>query len=111
MKVNELREIIKKYKKEEQEKIIVELYKRIPKEKKEEYSIDEFIKNLDVKVEKEDTQISIESLEKEVTYFLQCASNELYAIPNKIIPKNERSKWRFKVKTFYKQLNSFAPRD
>lgn len=33
----------------------------------------------------------------------------MYVKPNKIIPKTERSKWRFKVKTFYKQLNAFLP--
>lgn len=110
MKVNELREIIKKYNETEKEKIIIELYKRIPKNVKEDYNIDEYIKNVNVKVEKENKEISIEKLEKEVNYFLECANDDLYVRPNKIIPKNERSKWRFKVKTFYKQLNSFPSR-
>lgn len=109
MKVNELREITKKYNETEKEKIIVELYKRIPKNIKEDYNIDDFITNLNVKIEKENTEITIERLEKEVKYFLECAYDDLYARPNKIVSKNERSKWRFKVKTFYKQLNSFLP--
>ena len=107
MKVNELREIIKKYKEEEKEKIIVELYKRIPKNVKEDYNIDNYIINLNTSTEKTSEKISIERLEKEVTYFIECASDDLYVRPNKIIPKAERSKWRFKVKTFYKQLNTF----
>ena len=105
MKVNELREITKKYNETEKEKIIVELYKRIPKNIKEDYNIDDFITNLNVKIEKENTEITIERLEKEVKYFLECAYDDLYARPNKIVSKNERSKWRFKVKTFYKNYS------
>ena len=109
MKIDELREIIKKYNETEREKIIVELYKRIPKSIKEDYNIDDYIINLNTKVEKEKVNVTIERLEKEVNYFLDCAWNDLYATPNRIISKNDRSKWRFKVKTFYKQLNSFLP--
>ena len=109
MKINELREIIKKYNEKDREKLIVELYKRIPKSIKEDYNIDEYIINLNTKMEKENIEITIERLEKEVNFFIECAYNDLYARPNKIISKNDRSKWRFKVKTFYKQLNSFLP--
>ncbi len=109
MKVNELREIIKKYDEAEKEKIIVELYKRIPKNIKEDYNIDAYIADINAKAEKGDKQITIEELEKQVNYFLECAYANLYAEPNRIISKTERSKWRFKVKTFYKQLNSFLP--
>lgn len=109
MKVSELREIIKKYNEEDKEKIIVELYKRIPKRTKEDYNIDNYIMNLNVKVEKLDKEFTIERLENEVNYFVECANSDLYASPNKIISKSERSKWRFKVKNFYKKLNSFLP--
>lgn len=109
MKVSELREIIKKYNEEDKEKIIVELYKRIPKRTKEDYNIDNYIMNLNVKVEKSDKEFTIERLEKEVNYFVECTNSDLYASPNKIISKSERSKWRFKVKNFYKKLNSFLP--
>lgn len=111
MKVSELREILKKYNKEEIEKIVVQLYKKVPKKIKEENDIDGFITNLDLnaKVKKEVEVVKMEDLEKEVNYFLQCANNNLYCEPNKIIPKGERSKWRFKVKAFYKKLNSFDP--
>lgn len=46
MLVSELRVEISKYSQKELENIIVELYKRIPKAKKEEYNIDEHIKNI-----------------------------------------------------------------
>lgn len=109
MKVNELREILKNYNETDKEKIIVELYKRIPKNIKEDYNIDEYIKNINKKIDNKDNKVSIEYLEKEVKYFIECANDDLYVRPNRVIPKNERSKWRFKVKTFYKELNSFIP--
>ncbi len=105
MKVDELRKIIKKYNTDEKEKIIVELYKKIPKSIKEDYDIDGYINELNKTVKKEDKQESFEQLEKEIEYFLDCAWDNLYCTPNKIIPKNERSKWRFKVKKFYKKLS------
>ncbi len=37
MLVKELKDVISKYSKEEKDKIIIELYKRIPKSKKEDY--------------------------------------------------------------------------
>ena len=98
MKVVELREELKKYKEVDKDKIIIELYKRIPKKVKEEYDIDSFIKDVNAKKETKEESKDIETLVKEVDYFLKCAREGLYASPNRIIPKNERSKWRFKAK-------------
>ena len=109
MKVVELREELKKYKEVDKDKIIIELYKRIPKKVKEEYDIDGFIKDVNAKKETKEEAKDIETLVKEVDYFLECAREGLYASPNRIIPKNERSKWRFKAKKFYKELNSYKP--
>ena len=108
MKVLELKNELKKYKSSDKDKIIIELYKRIPKRVKEDYNIDEFIKNIDVKKETKKEVRYINTLEKEINYFLQCAKMGLYASPNRIISKSERSKWRFKVKEFYKELNSIS---
>lgn len=109
MLVSELRKEIEKYDKNELKNIIVELYKRIPKNKKEDYNIDEFIK--DIKKNKTSTkkEISFEDLQKEIIYFLQLVDNDYYAIPNKIVSKKERSSWRFKVKRYYKDLNNILP--
>ncbi len=108
MLISELKSEIKKYKKEELEKIIVELYKRIPKSKKEDYDIDYFIKNIDSKkVEKK--EVNFETLTKEISYFLGCVDNGLYRVPNRIISKKERSTWRFKVKRYYKELIKVLP--
>ena len=46
MKIPELRNIIQKYNSNDKDKIIVELYKRIPKRVKEDYDIDDFITNI-----------------------------------------------------------------
>ena len=109
MLVSELRKEIEKYDKNELKNIIVELYKRIPKNKKEDYNIDEFIK--DIKKNKTSTkkEISFEDLQNEIIYFLQLVDNDYYAIPNKIVSKKERSSWRFKVKRYYKDLNNILP--
>lgn len=111
LKVNELKDILKKYNEKDKDKIIIELYKRIPKAKKEEYNIDEYISDINKKVEKDDKNVSltIEALEGKIEYFCECARSELYVSPNRVIPKAERSKWRFRVMSFYKQLNSFSP--
>lgn len=109
MLVSELRKIITKYNNDEKDKIIVELYKRIPKNIKEEYDIDKFITTLDNKKPKETKVLSIEELEKEINYFIDCANKGLYECPNKIISKKERSNWRFKVRNYYKLLNQFLP--
>jgi len=111
MLVKELKDTIKNYNDEEKVKIIVELYKRIPKIKKEDYDIDNFIINIkDSKNKKNETEVlSFDNLEKQVNYFLQCVNMGLYASPNKIVSKSERSNWRHKVKKYYKDLNSFKP--
>ena len=109
MLVKELRDVTKNYNEKELNDIIVELYKRIPKSIKEEYNIDNYLINLKdaKKIKKEEEPISFENLTKEIIYFIECVDNDLYAYPNKIINKNERSKWRFKVKKFYKELNKY----
>ena len=109
MLVSELKTEIEKYDKKELKSIIVELYKRMPKNKKEDYNIDEFIKDINNNNNKMNKKIDFETLQKEIIYFLQCVDHEYYAIPNKIISKKERSSWRFKVKRYYKELNNILP--
>ena len=76
MKVVEIRNELKKYNMEEKDKIIIELYKRIPKRVKEEYDIDGYLKNIKVnentKKEKE-VKLTFEELASEINYFLECA--------------------------------------
>ena len=108
MLVNELKKELAKYDRKDMEKIVIELYKRVPKHKKEEYQIDDFIKNVK-KTKSVMKAVTIEELQKEIIYFLECVDNEYYVIPNRVIPKKERSTWRFKVKRFYKELIKYDP--
>lgn len=68
MLVSEIRKELRKYNHKELENIILELYKTIPKKK------------------------------KEIIYFLDCVDNGYYSSPNRIISKKERSSYRFKIK-------------
>ena len=62
---------------------LTELFNAVPTA----YNIDEYIINLNTKMEKENIEITIERLEKEVNFFIECAYDDLYARPNKIISK------------------------
>lgn len=70
MLVKDVRKEIEKYNKLELTEIIVELYKRIPKSKKEEYNIDDFIRDAQTKKKKVKKEVSFIDLQKEITYFL-----------------------------------------
>lgn len=108
MKVSELREKLSKLKKDEVVKIASEFYKLIPKSKKEDYDVDSYIDNSGKKKKssKPEKEIRLQQLEIEVNTFIENARNQYYLIPNRVIPKKERSKWRFKVKRWYKELTN-----
>ncbi len=67
MKVNELREKIEKYARADLERITVELYKAIPKAKKEDMAVDELIANPSSKKKKPTGKaVSLATLREEV---------------------------------------------
>lgn len=107
MKVQELRTLIKKYDRGALENIIVELYKTIPKAKKEYDGIDVYLNNVSTgkKIEKT-TTFNFEDLASEIELFLSQAKEGLYYKPNNIVSKEQRTKWRFKVKNYYKVLSN-----
>lgn len=104
MKVPELRKEVEKKEKDELINIIVQLYKIVPKEKKEDYNIDYTIIHGITKIQKQEEHVDIEKLSKEIDNFIDLAYDQCYFAPNKIVPKNERPKWRFKVKNYLKLL-------
>jgi len=106
MKVKELREKLGKLKKEEIIKLAVEFYKLVPKAKKEDNDLDSLIDNPNEKKSKKDTssQISLSEIETDVNTFIENAKEQYYLYPNRVVPKKERSTWRFKVKKWYKEL-------
>jgi len=107
MLVNELRAAMEKYDKPVLKEIIVTLYKSIPKSRKES-GLDDLLLNFSKENEKaaknKPAAVDFDRLEKQVLYFINCAADDLYFKPNKIISKTQRSKWRFEVKRFIKDL-------
>lgn len=112
MKIPELKLQIQNYSSEELQLLVIGLYKAIPKSIKEDNGIDEFLKNPAAhggkKPKKSDAVRPIDEIEEEVNAFVDAAGDGFYFIPNRIIPKNERPKWRFIVKRLYKELSLAA---
>jgi hypothetical protein len=115
MLIGEVRKIIKKYSSKELQLIISEMYKSIPKSVKEDKDIDEIINNPDEfskpkakRIKKKIPLPDIEELQDDIEEFVGNAMAQNYYAPNRIIPKKERSKWRFIVKNFYKDLLASA---
>lgn len=69
MLVKDVRKEIEKYNKLELTEIIVELYKRIPKSKKEEYNIDDFIRDAQTKKKKVKKEVSFIDLQRKLLIF------------------------------------------
>ncbi|MEM6698264.1 MAG: hypothetical protein AAF599_07705, partial [Bacteroidota bacterium] len=106
MKVAELREKLSKMKKEELIKVASEFYKLIPKAKKEDYGLDDFINNPSKRQKKASSKqaLTLDEIQPELRTFIANAKEQYYLYPNKVVPKKERSTWRFKVKKWYKEL-------
>lgn len=105
MKIAELREKLEKLKKEDLIKVASEFYKLIPKAKKEYYGIDDLVDNpTSAKKSAKKATLSLIEIEKEVEQFIDHASSQYYLFPNRVVPKKQRSTWRFKVKKWYKEL-------
>jgi len=107
MKVGELRDGLQKLEKDDLVRILVEVYKKIPKKVKEAQEIDEIIFNLGHKVEKIEIEIPprpaavLLSISK---LFYQNAMAQNYLAPNRIIPKERRKNWRFEVRELVIEL-------
>jgi hypothetical protein len=114
MKLPELKEIIKRYNTEELSFLVAELYKAIPKAKKEEAQIDALILNPSStgKAEKAEAKKNqtpdLLLLQFDISSFLTNVKDGNYTSPNRIVSKAERPKWRFKVKAFIKDLEQVA---
>ena len=109
MKIQEFRNVITKADRKDLERIAAELYKQIPKAKKE--SEADILIN-DILSHKESAgrktpglKVDFPALKSEIDVFLDRVDENLYFAPNRIVPKSKRSKWRFEVKAFVKQLD------
>lgn len=113
MKLDELRDLIKKHKRSELEFIIAELYKAISKSQKEDLNIDELIaKPIRETLSKSKTGKTkiraFEDIEAETLAFIGNAKAGNYLSPNREVSKNERAKWRFVVKRLFKEITASA---
>lgn len=113
MKLDELRTLIKKHKREDLEYIIAELYKAIPKAKKEDIDADELISHPQKAVKSKEPKAKaqtrpIKEIEAETLTFIRNAKDGNYGMPNRDVPKNERSKWRFVAKRLFNELTLAA---
>jgi hypothetical protein len=77
---------------------------------KEDHGIDHLICNSAPKPSKRKSDVvpNIEALAFETERFVSNAYSEYYYIPNSVIPKRERSQWRFTVLRLFKELNQAA---
>lgn len=110
MKIQEFRDKMKQCKREDVEKIAAELYKLLPKSKKEADAdpiIEEIIsgKAASAPNKTKNAVMDFESLKNQINVFLEYVDNDYYLMPNRIVPKNKRSKWRFEVKNYIKMIN------
>ncbi|GJM63211.1 hypothetical protein [Persicobacter diffluens] len=105
MKVADLRSQLKTLKQEEIVQLAVEFYKLIPKAKKEDHDLDGLIMNPKrAKTTTAKTTLSLQDMKVDIENFVDNAKNQYYLMPNRVVPKKERSTWRFKVKRWYKEL-------
>lgn len=111
MTIAEIKKVVKSKKKSELEELVLTLYKLIPKKIILDEGIDKIFLlkkadepiNYDSKIAKEQVLI------KEISTFLNHFLAGHYGMPNRIISKAKRSKWRFEVMKFYKDIIGIFP--
>jgi len=113
MKVAELKKTIGGYRSAQLRILLVEMYKAMPKHVKEDHGIDELICNSASKLSKRTSDVvpNIEALVSETERFVGNAYNDYYYIPNPVVPKRERSQWRFTVLRLFKNINHAATKE
>lgn len=106
MKVQELRDHLKKADREKVEKAFVESYKQLSKAKKEETDqiIIDILSGNDLEKRDSTQQKDFITLKQEVEEFIGNAYAQNYYTPNRVIPKSKRPKWRFLVKGYIKEF-------
>jgi len=107
MKVAELNKTIGGYTTEQLRRLLVEMYKAMPKRVKEDHGIDDMICSPASKRKNRKSEVvpHIEALESETERFVSNAYNYYYYIANPVVPKHERSQWRFTVLRLFKNIN------
>lgn len=112
MKANELKQLLEKCDANKLKNITTLIYKKVPKTTKE--SLDEEIAALvnNVKIDKHKKENeNFNDLVKEAEEFIQNAYDGYYFKPNNVVPKKERSLWRFKVMKYIKAIKTINVQD
>ncbi len=106
MKVAELRQRIQVYDRDKLERVILEMYKVIPKSLKEARKIDSIILKPDTKpvTPRAPATRNLVEIRSETEEFLSHAYSQYYVVPNSVVPKNKRPRWRFTVRRLFKEL-------
>ena len=111
MKVDELRSALDKYDVATLKEIVVALYKTTPKNRKESDGLDELLMDFareKTKPSKKDKPVDFKGLQNDIEQFIDYANEQYYLAPNRYVNKEKRSKWRFEVKRFIKELISVS---
>lgn len=113
MKIPELRQLLSNSEKTYIEKAFIEIYKQLPKQRKEEMDpvIQDILSGKNISESKKKTSINFTDLKQEIQTFIENAYAQNYFAPNRIIPKNQRPKWRFLVKGYIKELVKIPQQD
>lgn len=107
MKVQELKNLMSASDREHLEKAFAESYKKLRKAQKEEIDplLTAILEGKTIDKKKTEVRMDFGQLEQEIIDFIENAYAQNYFAPNRIIPKSQRSKWRFMVKNFIKELD------
>lgn len=115
MKVAEIRKLLAGRSDQELRELAVELYKILPKKRREEKAVDDLVRDLAAwkkarrrKRRKAAEPPDVQALKAEVQTFISNARNHYYYTPNSVVPKRERPKWRFVAKRLIKDLTAAA---
>ena len=118
MKIADLRALLANASTDDLLKILSELYKRIPKSLKEapvdgvDIAIKAILSHQDIGKKAQKTKtIDFDSLHDQITTFLDYADEGYYISPNRVVPKAQRSKWRFLVMGFIKDIQKIGLND
>ena len=108
MKISELKKQIENYTPEQLQKLVVEMYKALPKAAREDNSIETLVVSPDspqsAKPAGKNALRSIGEIENETLQFIDYARSQYYLASNRYVPKSERPKWRFLARRLYKEI-------
>ncbi len=107
MKIQEVRDLIKDYPEDKLRLIIAEMYRRISKRTIEEKDIDQLLKAPDIGKARRSAEANLRDfsgVSYEAEEFLNNAQQGYYFIPNRVVAKKDRPKWRFVAKRLHKEL-------